>query len=340
MAATQADVAALAGVARRTVSNVVNDFPYVSEDVRRRVKAAIDELGYQPNRSARSLRIGRTDTIGVALPELDVGYFAEIGRFLVEVAEEFGYTVLISQTLGTKDREVQTLEKFRSQQVAGVIFSAISIEAAELVKSPGDVPVVLLGEHLLESPLDRVTIDNVAATKAAVEHLIDIGRSRVAFVGLNGYGSQPEMPDLRLRGYAEALAAAGIVRDKALEAPVTGFHRTGGFQATQQLLASGVEFDALFGANDSLALGAIRALMDRGRRVPEDVAVAGFDDVDEARFAVPRLTTVSPDKHRIARAAISLLAARIEGGDRPEPFPTNGFTLQIRGSTVGERNTT
>lgn len=334
MAATQADVAALAGVARRTVSNVVNDFPYVSEDVRRRVKAAIEELGYQPNRNARSLRIGRTDTIGVALPELDVGYFAELGRLLVEVAEEFGYTVLISQTLGTKDREVHTLERFHSQQVAGVIFSAISIDADDLVGRPDDVPVVVLGEHLLESSLDRVTIDNVVATRAAVRHLIDIGRRRIAFIGLNRYGGGSATRDLRLRGYAAALSSAGLKRDKSMEARVTGYHQADGFEATERLLAEGAEFDGLFCANDLLALGAIRALVDHGLRVPADVAVAGFDDLDEARFSVPRLTTVSPDKQRIARAAISLLAARIEGSAPPDPFPTDGFTLRVRDSTV------
>lgn len=336
MAATQADVAALAGVARRTVSNVVNDFPHVSDDVRRRVKAAIEELGYQPNRSARSLRIGRTDTIGVALPELDVGYFAELGRLLMEVAEKHGYTLLISQTLGTRQREIETVEKFRSQQVAGVVFSAISIDADALVDHLGGVPVVVLGEHLLDSPIDKVAIDNVAAAHAAVQHLLDIGRRRIAFVGLNRYGGESEMPDLRLRGYLDALRAAKLKRDNDLEAHVAGFHRQNGFDAVSRLLTDEVEFDALFCANDLLALGAVRALADHGLRVPDDVAVAGFDDVDEARFSIPRLTTVSPDKRKIARATIELLSARIKGTDDPDAFPVDSFRLETRASTLGE----
>jgi DNA-binding LacI/PurR family transcriptional regulator len=336
MAVTQADVAALARVSRRTVSNVINDYPHVRDNVRRRVQAAIDELGYEPNLSARSLRIGRTDTIGVALPELDVGYFAEIGRLLMEAAEELGYTVLISQTLGARTREIRTLEMFRSQQVDGVIFSAISIEPSELSKQLRDVPVVLIGEHLLESSLDRVAIDNVAAARAAVQHLLDTGRRRIAFVGLDRYGSGPEMPDLRLRGYHEALEAAGRKRKPALEANVAGYHRKGGFDATNRLLADGAKFDAVFCANDMLAFGTIRALIDAGYRVPDDVAVVGFDDVEEARFSVPRLTTISPDKRRIARSSIELLAARIEDTDEPDEFPTDSFSLAIRGSTVKE----
>lgn len=336
MAATQADVASLARVSRRTVSNVINDYPHVREHVRRRVQDAIDELGYEPNRSARSLRIGRTDTIGVALPELDVGYFAEIGRLLMEVAEERGYTVLISQTLGARDREIRTLEMFRSQQVDGVVFSAISIEAAELVKQLRDVPVVLIGEHLLESSLDRVAVDNVAAARTAVQHLLEIGRRHIAFVGLGRYGSAPEMPDLRLRGYLDALRSAGRKRNKALEASVAGYHRKGGFDATNRLLQDGATFDAVFCANDMLAFGTIRALADAGYRVPDDVAVVGFDDVEEARFSVPRLTTVSPDKRRIARSSIELLAARIEDTDEPDEFPTDSFSLAIRGSTTTE----
>lgn len=336
MATTQADVAALAGVARRTVSNVVNDFPHVSDDVRRRVKAAIDELGYQPNRTARNLRIGRTNTIGVALPELDVGYFAEIGRLLVEIAEEFGYTILISQTLGTRRREIQTVANFRSQQVDGVIFSAISIEAAELTKELHGVPVVVLGEHLLDSGLDCVAVDNISAARAAVQHLIDIGRQRVAFLGLDRHGGGPEMPDLRLRGYLDALNGAGLRRDTALEAAVAGYHHKGGFDATNRLLESGAEFDGVFCANDLLAIGAVRALVDAGLRVPDDVAVVGFDDIAESRFSVPRLTTVSPDKRSIARAALELLAARIEDGDEPDVFPVDSFSLVVRGSTVPE----
>lgn len=333
MAVTQADVAALARVSRRTVSNVINDYPHIREHVRHRVQAAIDELGYEPNRSARSLRMGRTHTIGVALPELDVGYFAEIGRLLVEVAEELGYTVLISQT-GARDREIKTLKMFRRQQVDGVVFSAISIEAAELSRQLRDVPVVLIGEHLLESTLDRVAVDNVAAARVAVEHLLKIGRRRIAFVGLGRYGKGPEMPDLRLRGYLDALAAARRRRTPALEVGVAGYHRAGGFDATRELLAAGAVFDAVFCANDMLAFGAIRALVDAGYRVPDDVAVVGFDDVEEARFSVPRLTTVSPDKRRIARSCIELLAARIEDTDEPEAFPVDSFTLAIRGSTV------
>jgi len=310
---TQEDVAELAGVARRTVSNVVNDFPYVSADTRQRVQRAIETLGYQPNRAAQNLRTGRSGTIGVILPELDVGYFAEIGRLLVEEAEGRGYTVLIAQTLGHEDREIKVLDKFSSEQTDGLIFSPISVGASTLQAHARHIPLVLLGEHLVELERDHVAIDNVGATRAVVQHLIDTGHHSVAFVG-RIQGGELNMANLRLRGYREALAENDIPFNPSLISGVNGYHRAQGHEAANALLDSGVAFDALFGATDLLAIGAMRALADAGVRVPSEVAVAGFDDLDEGRFSVPRLTTVSPNKARIASAALDLLIARI-GGD-------------------------
>lgn len=335
MPVTQGDVAALAGVARRTVSNVVNGFPYVSDNVRARVQAAIDQLGYKPNRAAQYLRTGRSGILGLILPELDVGYFAEIARLLVEEAERRGYTVLIAQTLGLADREVEVLDQFANQQPDGLIFSPISIDADTLADRIRDTPLVLLGEHLAETPRDHVAIDNVAATQAVMQHLIDTGRRAIAFIGHAGRPGALNMADLRLRGYTEALEANGLTADRRLIRAVDGYHRVQGYDAQRELLETGVSFDAVCCATDLLAIGAMRALADGSIAIPDDVAVVGFDDLDEGRFAVPRLTTVAPNKASIARAAIDLVITRINGVADPEHhLGKDDYSVEIRESSL------
>jgi len=333
MTVTQADVAARAGVAARTVSNVVNDFAYVSADTRRRVLAAIEELGYRPNRAAQYLRTGRSGTIGVMLPELDVGYFAEIGRLLVEEASGRGYTVLIAQTLGERDREASVIDSFAGRQPDGLVISPISIGGDDLLAHAGSVPVVLLGEHLVESDLDHVAIDNVAATAQAVEHLVQQGRRSVAFIG-HMPGGRLNMADMRVTGYRYTVERNNIDFNDRLIRAVRGYHRSHGFDAVTELLYDGIHFDGLFCANDLLAIGAMRALADHGIRVPHDVAVIGFDDLDEGRFSVPRLSTISPDKAALARLTLDLLIARIGGEEPRNRHPGAGdFSLVVRESS-------
>ncbi|MDM4761661.1 LacI family DNA-binding transcriptional regulator [Galbitalea sp. SE-J8] len=328
MAVTQGDVAKRAGVARRTVSNVVNDFPYVSDDVRVRVQEAIRELGYQPNQAAQRLRTGRSGTIGLILPELDVGYFAEIGRLLVEEFESRGYTVLVAQTLGIEERELEALDKFVSQQPEGLLFSPISVSAEQLRPYLDRFPVVLLGEQLDPSTADHVTVDNEAASRAVVEVMLDRGRRRIAFIGDNPIA----MADLRRRGYSAALGAHDIPVDPQLLVRVDGYHRSQGYDAVTRLVESGIDFDGVFCANDLLAIGAIRALLDLGRRVPDDVSVVGFDDIDETRYTVPRLTTVAPDKASIAEEAVQMLIDRIADPGRERAKTTKAFSIAARDS--------
>lgn len=328
---TQGDVARVAGVAPRTVSNVINDVPHVSDRVRARVLAAIDELGYRPNRAAQRLRTGRSRTIGVILPELDVGYFAEMARLIVEEAEAHGLTVLVTQTLGLRDRELEVLDKFRDQQPDGIILSPIGVSSTQLESYVHEIPIVLLGEQLELSPVDHISIDNVAATREMVQHLIDGGRTRIAFVG-QSRTRELHMAELRLRGYREALTANGLPTDSSLEREVDGYHRADGARAVDELIAEGVAFDAVFGVNDLLALGAIRSLADAGLEVPRDVAVAGFDDVDDARYSIPRLTTVAPDKPAIARESVRRLLVRISGSDASSPTAV-GYELVVRDSS-------
>jgi DNA-binding LacI/PurR family transcriptional regulator len=329
------DVAALAGVSVKTVSNVVNGYVHVSPDTRARVEKAIAELNYRPNLSARSLRRGRTGVIALAVPELDIPYFAELARYIVTAAATHGWTVLIDQTEGDREREGVVVAGIRDHLIDGLIFSPLALSGHDLAARADGTPMVLLGERVHHGPADQVVIDNVSAAREVTAHLVSLGRRRVAAIGAQ-HSAEGVTARLRLSGYRAALADAGLPADPALVAPAPVWHRADGARAMRALLDAGAPPDAVFCFNDTLALGAMRALYEHGLRVPDDVAVAGFDDIEDGRYAVPTLTTVAPDKAEIARRAVDLLADRISGGpDGPARETIAAHRLEIRESTVG-----
>ena len=317
MAATLHDVARLAGVSIKTVSNVVNDYPYVRPETRARVQAAIDELNYQPNLSARSLRSGRSGVIGLVLPELSLSYFAELADAVIARAEEHGLVVQIEKTGGERDRELAVLSSPRAKLADGIIFSPLGMGQEDAALLDVGYPLVLLGERIFDGPVDHVTMRNVEAARAATTALLDAGRRRIAVVGAH-VGEIVGSAALRMQGYREALDAAGVAYDPALVGETTLWHRANGAEVTRRLIADGVEFDAIFGLNDALALGAMRVLQETGRAVPRDVAVIGFDNIEESQYAVPSLTTIDPGRTEIAQRAVDILVRRIrETGERP-----------------------
>jgi DNA-binding LacI/PurR family transcriptional regulator len=328
MAATMHDVARVAGVSIKTVSNVINDHPHVRPATRERVQAAIDELDYQPNLSARSLRSGRSGVIGLAVPELSLAYFAQLADEVIRAAERRGLSVLIEQTGGVRERELEVLRSPRLQLTDGLLFSplGLGIEDAQLVDI--DTPLVLLGERIFNGPADHVTMQNVEAARAATEHLLAQGRRRIAVIGAHE-GEVIGSAGLRLAGYREALDAAGVEFDESLVSYVYLWHRANGAEAMRNLLERGVEFDGLFAMNDELALGAMRVLQEAGRVVPRDVAVIGFDDIDEGRYAIPTLSSIDPGRGEIAETAVDLLLERILS-KREAPTPPRELRSDFR----------
>jgi DNA-binding LacI/PurR family transcriptional regulator len=309
------DVAARAGVSVKTVSNVVNGYVHVSPGTRARVEAVVAELGYRPNLSARNLRGGRSGIIALAIPEIGVPYFAELAQEIVTAASSRGFTVLIDQTEGRADREQLVLEGIRAHLIDGLIFSSLATGQRELSERKDSTPLVLLGERGSGGLADHVAIDNVAAAKEAVVHLAQLDRRRVAAIGAQ-HAASMETAHLRLAGYREGLQQGGLAYDAALVADVPAFHRLEGARAMARLLDGRVMPDAVFAFSDLLALGALRACHDRGFRVPGDIAIVGFDDIEEGRYSVPSLSTVSPDKEQIARLAVELLVSRLgQGGE-------------------------
>ncbi len=336
MSPTIHDVARAAGVSIKTVSNVINDNPKVGPATRLRVQAIIDELGYRPNLSARGLRSGKTGVIGLAVPSLRENYFAELAHSIIRAADRRGLRVLIEETNGDREREISTLSGGQMRYIDGLLFSPAEIGQQDVDVLKGGDPVVLLGERIFGGPTDHVTMHNTSSARAAVEHLLEIGRTRIALIGASDIADDDaSSASLRERGYHQALAGAGIPEDPQLVVRGGSWVRETGHAGARQLLRNNVSFDAIFALNDTLALGALRALLHAGRRVPEDVALIGFDNIDEGRFSLPSLTSVDPGRLEIAETAVDLLVERInEKSPRAAPQTVKaGFSIVKREST-------
>lgn len=332
MAVTMNDVAKAAGVSLKTVSNVLNDYEFIRPATKQRVQDAIAELGYQANLTARSLRSGKTSMLGLVLSDLSAPYYAELASRLMKAAAKRGYRVLVEQSDAEGSAELNALQGPFRQLTDGLLFTPLVIDADAIASQAGSKPLVMLGEHIVDPRFDLVTMKNEEAAAALTAHLAGSGRRRIAVIGASPEESAGSA-GLRLDGYRRALEQAGIPFDPALVAPGE-WRRDAGAAAVAGLLDAGVEFDAVFGLNDVLALGALHELLIRGINVPEDVAVAGFDDIDEARFASPSLTTVSPGMEEIAERSIGLLLDRIEGRETAGAGVQveAGFELKIRES--------
>jgi DNA-binding LacI/PurR family transcriptional regulator len=334
MPANLKDVAVRAGVSVRTVSNVVNTPEVVAAGTRERVLAAIEELGYRPNVAARQLRRGRSEVIGLVVPEIDSPYFAELAAHVVRAAEARGWTVHIEQTDGSGPRERQLLDGARGQGVDGVIFSPWSMTADEVSRRSAAPPVVMLGEQPGVGTVDHVAIDNRLAAATATRHLLASGRRRIAAVGLQPH-LRNETARQRLAGYRDALAQAGVADDERLHVAVERLHHEDGVGAMRRLAELEELPDALFCFTDQLALGALRACADLGLRVPEDVALVGFDDIEAGRYAVPRITTIAPDKPGLAELVLTCLDERMRDHALPGRDLVVPHRLLVRESAPG-----
>ena len=334
--ANRREVAAAAGVSVRTVSNVVNDYVHVSDATRKRVLQAIQELDYRPSELARSLKVGRSGLIGLVLPELDTPYFAELTRAFVEEGVRHGATVVIDQTDGDLERERYLIDRTEYGSLFdALIISPLALTPEHVANVSADRPLVFLGEEAFPR-FDHVMIDNRAAAREAVAHLLGTGRRRIAAVGAECPPRRSSSQ--RLDGYRDALREAGLDVDESLVVFVESFRRGQGASATQQLLDRAVAPDALFCFSDPLALGAIRTLHQHGVRIPDDIAVVGFDDIEDGRFSTPSLTTVSPDRRFIARTALDRVEAKLANtADDSNRLTIAPHRLEIRESSLPSR---
>lgn len=304
------DVARLAGVSHQTVSRVLNDHPNVRERTRMRVQAAITELGYRPNRAARVLATGTSQVIGVVSRSSTLYGPAAMLTALAEAALQHGFTVSV-ESVRTLDRRpiADAIGRHLDQRVAGLVVIA-PVESANdaLDDLPTDIPLVSIDGDP-GRPTELVTVDQEAGAYAATRHLLDAGHHTVWHVS-----GPPDWFDSqgRVTGWERALTEAGAEVPPLMPADwsAAAGYRTG------QILARMNDVTAVFAANDHLALGILRALHERGRRVPQDISVVGFDDVPEAAYFIPPLTTIRPDFGAVAAASLELLLAQIHAGHR------------------------
>lgn len=312
--ATSADVAARAGVSRTTVSFVLNDRrdANITEETRKRVLAAAAELGYHVHGAARALAGGASQTIGLVLRQLpeQVAADALLAETLWGIGEEVhrrGYRVLV-EPLPPEGGSYGGL--VRSQRVDGLIVSGPRSDDDELVTLVAEEFPIILQGSLPGLGAPSVDVDNRAGAASAVRHLVGLGHRRIACVtnAPRAYTAAQE----RLAGYRDALAAGGLEYDEALVVE-GGFDATSGLRAMEALLARDVPFTAVFVASDVVAFGALRALREAGRRVPDDVSVAGFDDIPLASHFDPPLTTVRLPARALGAAAGHALLERLAG---------------------------
>lgn len=332
MPVTMRDVATRAGVSVKTVSNVLNGYRYLRPETRERVEAAIAELGYRMNMSARHLRQGRTGMIGLAIPELSLAYWGEFADMVIAAAARHGMRVLIELTGAEREGALTALDSQQRRITDGLLFSPLGLEPDEAHLLDVDFPLVLLGERIFDAPVDHVTMANVEAARAATLHLAQQGCRRIATLGARaaeGMGSAT----LRYRGYLEGLAEAGLEHDPALVVEADPWTRSTGAEAMEALLDSGAPVDGVFCMNDAVAFGALHVLHSRKIRVPQEIAVIGFDDVDDAAFYEPPLSSIAPGQAQIAQEAVRLLVERIEGSGAAPRLVVADYEIHARAST-------
>jgi LacI family transcriptional regulator len=324
--ATIRDVAKAADVSVATVSRVLNSSEAVTESTRTRVEAAAASLDYVPHSAARSLSTRRTDTIGVILPDLHGEFFSELIRGIDVATRTRGLHLLLSHSHGDPVEAATVLRAMRSRVDAMVVMSLYADEEVLSAALGGSTPLVMLGGGA-SGGHPRFAIDNHAGAFAMTEHLVAAGHGRIAFIA--GPAGNMEAAQ-RLAGYRDALAAHGQTGEQVVEGD---FGEESGRLAADALLAGSMP-DAIFAANDMMAIGCLQALREAGIRVPDDIALAGFDDIPIARFVDPPLTTVGVPIAELGRQAVECCVGILATG---EPGTSRTFTpeLVVRASTGG-----
>jgi len=316
---TLQDVADQVGVSLMTVSRVLNNTDRVSEATRQQVLKAIQDLGYRPSRAARSLASHKTFLLGVVVPDITNPFFAEVVRGIEEVAWEHEYSVLLSNTRETPEQEHAILDRMDASLIDGLIScsSRLPVEVLHEIVARQKA-VALVNRTLPELPAGIVSVcsQQEQRPRLAVEHLVCGGRRRIGFAGLKHRTAQ------HIPAFQVAVQAAGLNSDDSwiLAAPPTW---AGGFESARQLMACHPDLDALICGNDLMALGALRAIHEAGRSVPNDIALTGGDDIPLARQVEPPLTTFRSNTYAMGRTAAGLLFERLGGRENFEPvsFP-------------------
>lgn len=323
-----------------TVSKALSNRGYVAEETKRNIEKIARKLNYTPNLRAQSLKTKKTYTLGLLIPDISNPFYSAVTKGIYNKAREEGYHLILGNSYGDPQEELNILKMFHASQIDGLILMAAEVEKdkncfqylSELVGS--GLPVVLCDrktDHLL---VDQVRIDSFKGAYLATHHLVDLGHNRIGFIN----GSSKVLVGLEcLRGYQKALIEHHILVDKNLILE-EGFNKEGGYKCMQKFLKIRERPSAIFAANDVIALGAILAIREAKLKIPEEIAIVGFDDIELASVVSPRLTTIAQPKEEGGRIAASLLLQRINktGPREPQKILLEP-RLVVRESTISVR---
>ncbi|WP_369409915.1 ribose operon transcriptional repressor RbsR [Candidatus Pantoea deserta] len=329
--ATMKDVARLAGVSTSTVSHVINNNRFVSEAVREKVDQAISALNYAPSALARSLKLNQTRTIGMLLTASSNPFYAEVVRGVEDSCYERGYSLILCNTAGDEERMNRSLETLLQKRVDGLLIMCTEshLPSATILNRYPSIPAVMMDWAPFEGRGDIIQDNALLGGELATQHLIDCGYTRIACIS----GPLDKTPGrMRLQGYYHAMEKNGLAIPAGYVIN-SDFEFQGGYSAMTELLALETPPQAVFASNDAMAVGVYHALFQAGLRVPQDMAVMGYDDIELARYLTPPLTTIHQPKDELGQLAIDTLIHRLSDPDASQQTLVLTPELVVRGST-------
>ncbi|MBU5672591.1 LacI family DNA-binding transcriptional regulator [Paenibacillus brevis] len=319
------DVAKLAGVSVATVSRVLNDKGYVGQHTREMVEQAIKELNYKPNEVARSLFKKQSNTIGLIVPDIMNPYFPELARAVEDTASKFGYNVILCNSDEDREKEQTYLDMLQQNYVNGIIVSSNTLTAKQIIEL--NIPVVSIDREISKG-LPTIVVENMKGASKAARFLLDKGCSRIAHIrGPKGVVNAEE----RCEGYREAVSQQPWFNESYI---VDGdYDMESSIEATLELLRSHPEIDGIFAANDVMAIGAMKAANQLGKRVPEELAIIGFDGIRLSSVTIPELTTIVQPIYELGEKATTMLVRLMNQQEVGQTYYILDVELVERNST-------
>jgi LacI family fructose operon transcriptional repressor len=323
------EVAEIAGVSTATVSRVLANKPYVRPEVRERVLAAVSQLAYRPNRVARSLRSQQSNSIGLIVSDIRNPFFNELSRAVEDTAYAHGYSVVLCNTDENPQKEELYLNLMHDEHVAGIVLSPTRQSITRFADLNIEIPTVLVDRSLKNGDADAVLLDNVAAANELTTHLIEQGYQRIGaiFASVSTTGRE------RQRGYEDAHREHNLAPRADLVRHVPPKIETG-YAAALDLFSASQPPDAILTGNSLLTAGVLQAIRERGYKIPDQVALVGFDDTIWATLVEPAITVLAQPTDDIGRSATELLLGRIADPSRPTRKVILQGQMRVRGSSV------
>jgi LacI family transcriptional regulator len=307
--ATIKDVSKLAGVSVATVSRVLNNSGYVKEETKNSIMKAMKNLNYTPNIMARGLAGKNTSTVALLVPDILNPYFPEVARAIEDAANQYGFNLILCNSDNNLSKEVAYIDLLKSKKVDGFIIASYTIQEEQILSLlQEDIPVVAIDRVFSNPKISSYICKNKKGAMLAVEHLLEKGCNKIAHIGGPSY-VQSSID--RTAGYEEKCISEGIYLSSLVKQG--NFHKEGGFNAMIELLSTHPDIDGVFASNDLMAVGALRAIIKSGRKVPEDVKVIGFDDIPLASTIIPELSSVKQPIYEIGTLAMESLMEMING---------------------------